>query len=357
MPKTHQVEISVVVPVYNAKGTIDRCVKSLVEQRTCWSYEVLLIDDGSTDSSLERLREWERRNNIIRVFSQANVGPSAARNKGIMEAKGRYLIFVDSDDWVEPFYIEHLRNSVIEEKHGVVVAGLVFDGDNGQKKRIHEPATFNSSDYNNLLDGRRMFYNGFTVAKIYELDGDDRQLFEPDVHFSEDLIYFLQCLKKADYVRFISDADYHYVQKESGSLITQYNGFESELAGYLSFRKHIIDLQRQYRISDEELKNTLGYVVHFMMRAIRTMYRDGKHFLPRSERVRRLAECFDDDDRAFAYRHTRRVKGIDNLIGYFMMRREHRLLDAILWLFFRLRCSSFGNRCVKWYLRAKTVAC
>ena len=349
------VEISVVVPVYNAKGTIDRCVNSLVAQQTRWSYEVLLIDDGSTDGSLERLREWERRNNLIRVFSQANAGPSAARNKGIMEANGRYLLFVDSDDWVDPLYIEHLRNSVIEGQRGVVIAGLVFEGDNGQKKRIHEPAMFNPTDYHNLLDGRRMFYNGFTVAKIYKLDVEDRQLFEANIHFSEDLIFFLQYLKKADYVRFIGDADYHYVQKESGSLITQYNSFESEFAGYHAFRKHIIDLQSQYSITDEELKNTLRYVVHFMIRAIRTMYRDGKHFLPRRERMQRLAECFDDGDRAFAYRLTRKVKGIDNVIGYLMMRREHRLLDAILWVFFRLRCSSLGNRFVKWYLRTKAV--
>lgn len=350
-----QIEVSVIVPVYNASKTIDRCVNSLVDQQTRWPYEVLLIDDGSTDDSLERLRTWERSNGRIRVFSQPNSGVSIARNVGLKAAKGRYVMFVDSDDWAGPSYIEHLRNSVIDGKRGVTLAGYVRESSKGLEVKSRAPRILYPCDYHIVIDSCRLCKQGYPWAKIYALSGTKELFFEPTVQFSEDMIFFLEYLKTADYIRFIGEADYHYMHKESGSLITRYNSFESEATGYHAFRKHIIDLQRLYCITDDELKVTLDHLVYFMMRAIRTMYRNGKHYLRRRDRVQRLVESFDDDDRALAYRLTRSVKGIDNMIGYFMMRREYRLLDALLWLFFRWRCSSLGNICVKWYLRTKGV--
>ena len=316
---------------------------------------MLLIDDGSTDQSLAKLKDWEAKDCRVRLFTQVNSGPSTARNLGLLKAKGRYVLFVDSDDWAGPTYIENLRNSVIDGKHGITLAGYVMETDKGPELKSYEPSTIYPSDYHNIIDSHRLCKRGFPWAKIYELSATRQDLFETSVHFSEDLIFFMQYLKTADYIRFIDEADYHYVHKESGSLITQYNSFESEAAGYHAFRKHVIDLQRIYCIADDELKVTLEQVVYFMMRAIRTMYRTGKHYLPRWERVRRLAESFDDDDRAFAYRLTRNARGIDNLIGYLMIRRKYWLLDALLWLFFRWRCSSFGNSFVKWYLRTKAA--
>ena len=354
--KKSYLDVSVIVPVYNADKTIDRCVESLVKQQTQWSYELLFVDDGSTDDSLSKLKDWEHNNGRIRIFSQCNSGPSSARNFGLSEARGRYAVFVDSDDWVEPLYIENLRNSVIEGMRGIGIAGIFMECKAGQEIRKNERNTFYPAEYHQVIEAYRLCKQGFSCSKIYDMAviGEDIR-FDPNIHFSEDMIFMLQYLKKAEYIRFIDAVDYHYVRAESGSLISQYNSFESEVAGYRAFHRQIMDLQRLYSITDEELEYTLGYVVYFMVRAIRTIYRNGKHFLPRKERLRRLADSFDDDDRAFAYRITRSVKGIDNLIGYFMMRRGYRLLDALLWLFFRWRCSSLGNICVKWYLRTKGV--
>ena len=121
----NEIDVSVVVPVYNAEKTIDRCVESLLAQQTQYPYEVLLINDGSKDGSLNILRRWQTRDSRIRVFTQANSGVSAARNCGISEARGRYVVFVDSDDWCGPLYIEHLRGSAVEGSHGVTFAGHV----------------------------------------------------------------------------------------------------------------------------------------------------------------------------------------------------------------------------------------
>ena len=83
MKEESKIDVSVVVPVYNAAATIDRCVESLLSQQTQYSYEVLLVNDGSTDNSLEMIRQWQHKDGRIRVFTQPNGGVSTARNVGI----------------------------------------------------------------------------------------------------------------------------------------------------------------------------------------------------------------------------------------------------------------------------------
>ena len=99
--------ISVVVPVYNVKQYLDDCMHSIVNQ-TYENIEIILVDDGSTDGSGELCEEWKGKDSRIRVIHQENGGLSAARNTGIEHAKGSYIAFVDSDDWVSEEYIEKL---------------------------------------------------------------------------------------------------------------------------------------------------------------------------------------------------------------------------------------------------------
>ena len=90
-------KISVIVPVYNVKEYIDETIKSIYNQ-TLKDFELILIDDGSTDGTYEMLKEYESKHNNIKLIKQENSGPSKARNVGLKEAEGEYIIFVDSDD-------------------------------------------------------------------------------------------------------------------------------------------------------------------------------------------------------------------------------------------------------------------
>lgn len=103
--------ISVIVPVYNIKEYIGRCVNSILAQ-TWKNLEVLLVDDGSTDGTEKLLDEMGERDARIRVFHKKNGGSSSARNLGIREARGKYLGFVDSDDYIEPFMYERLHHVI-----------------------------------------------------------------------------------------------------------------------------------------------------------------------------------------------------------------------------------------------------
>lgn len=105
--------ISVIVPVYNAEKTIARCIETLLGQ-TYGNIELLLVDDGSKDGSLAICREYAEKDNRITVIHKENGGVSSARNAGIEMAKGDYILFVDSDDYVEPDYVSAMVTAAKE---------------------------------------------------------------------------------------------------------------------------------------------------------------------------------------------------------------------------------------------------
>lgn len=104
-------EISIIVPVYNTEKYLDRCIRSITEQ-TFSDFELILIDDGSKDNSGFICDEWEKKDSRIKVIHQKNAGAGAARNAGLRVAKGEYIGFVDSDDWIEPQMYEVMYNAI-----------------------------------------------------------------------------------------------------------------------------------------------------------------------------------------------------------------------------------------------------
>ena len=107
--------VSVIIPVFNAGKNVENCIQSLLNQ-TYKNFEILIIDDGSTDNTLTILEKYER-NKKIKVIHQTNSGVSTARNLGISEANGKYIGFVDADDRVRPNYLEDLVVAIETEKN------------------------------------------------------------------------------------------------------------------------------------------------------------------------------------------------------------------------------------------------
>lgn len=116
--------ISIIVPIYNIKEYLPRCVRSIIAQ-TYKNLEILLIDDGSTDGTGELCEELAKEDDRIRVFHKENGGSSSARNLGIDRAQGEYLGFVDSDDYIDSHMYEHLYEAI--EKYNVTVAQVGRD--------------------------------------------------------------------------------------------------------------------------------------------------------------------------------------------------------------------------------------
>ncbi len=112
--------VSIIVPVYNVEEYLDECIGSIVNQ-TCKDLEILLINDGSTDHSGEICYLWAKKDNRIRVITKKNEGQAVCRNIGLREAKGEYVVFVDSDDWIYENMVELLLNAILDTGASIAV--------------------------------------------------------------------------------------------------------------------------------------------------------------------------------------------------------------------------------------------
>lgn len=113
--------VSVIVPVYNAEHFIEKCIHSILNQ-SYKNIELILVNDGSTDNSVKICDSFAKIDNRIKLIHQANSGPSVARNNGIYNAKGKYIQFIDADDYIEENMIETLVNEM-EKGLDIVICG------------------------------------------------------------------------------------------------------------------------------------------------------------------------------------------------------------------------------------------
>ena len=200
--------VSVVVPVYNAEQFLPKCIDSVLGQSFA-DIELLLIDDGSTDGSSVICDAYAEKDSRVRVFHKENGGASSARNTGLKYAIGEFVVFIDSDDWVNDTYLEHLMS----EDSDLVIAGLERHSISGvvlfaSKKRkislvgLHE--VWNKPEMNYLYC--------FPVAKRFknEIIKEHHLSFNEKLFFSEDLCFVLSYLKYADELSEVPYIDYQY---------------------------------------------------------------------------------------------------------------------------------------------------
>lgn len=129
-------KISIIIPIYNIERYLRQCIDSILAQ-TFTDYELLLIDDGSTDGCPTICDEYTEKDNRIRVFHKKNGGITSARNCGVDNANGEWIMHIDSDDWVEPTYVEELYNAAINNKADIAICGFYFAYEDGRLIREH----------------------------------------------------------------------------------------------------------------------------------------------------------------------------------------------------------------------------
>ena len=128
-----EIDLSIIVPAYNAESTIEKCVESVIQQKVSFHYELIIINDGSTDNTKEIIKKYK--DSHIKLINQENRGFSGARNRGIDEAVGRYLMFLDSDDYLIGNCIQKMMETMKEEDADVVQGSYFsFDEEKGTKQ-------------------------------------------------------------------------------------------------------------------------------------------------------------------------------------------------------------------------------
>ena len=216
--------VSVIVPVYNTAQYLPGCLDSILVQ-TFKDFELLLVDDGSTDESPAICDAYAAKDKRIRVFHRQNSGVSAARNLGVEQATGKWICYVDSDDEVKPDYLEVMVEAICSECC-LVMGNLSDDRMSGN---LRENITLHGQQMvQYLLESGALFLSG-PVAKLFnrELLVEHGIRFPEGIHYGEDMVYLFKYLNVIDDVAIRKDINY-LVRFRDDSLTCGYYSFESE---------------------------------------------------------------------------------------------------------------------------------
>ena len=232
-----EVLVSIIVPIYNSKDFLDRCITSLVTQ-SYKNLEILLIDDGSTDNSGEICDEWQKKDYRIRVFHKENGGVSSARNIGLKSCKGEYVAFVDCDDFVKQNYVEVLLNSVVENKCDMAIINLIEKYRDSTEKEIKfstEKKLLNRYDFLDNITNKNG-YQGYSCNKIFskKIIDENNLIFDENIYYSEDLLFVVKFAEKAEkiYYEFDENLYYYCINEQSSTQVKMNNKLASSIKIY-----------------------------------------------------------------------------------------------------------------------------
>lgn len=211
--------ISVIIPVYNAQDSLKRCLDSIINT-SFEDYEIILVNDGSTDNSVKLIEEYREYNSKIKLINQKNSGPSTARNVGIECAQGDVITFVDSDDYVGNNYLESIDKAFKESGADIVFFGFARVNSAGEVLSSHYLTEITGSYYDVLIDlsGRDMF--GYTCIKAMKRALISEHRFDEKINLYEDEVFTCNLLDTPCKVSFLNELLYNYV-RGSESLSTK----------------------------------------------------------------------------------------------------------------------------------------
>ncbi len=221
--------VSLIIPVYNSENKIARCIKSVLAQ-TYSDLEIILIDDGSKDKSLEICHQFEKTDKRIRVLTQPNKGVSYTRNRGIQCAQGEYIQFVDSDDYITPDMVQKMVATIQEKNADLVICGI----EEKHADHIHDiiPGAVGLIKVGELRDKYPEIFSGFLlnspVNKLYRKSLIS-QFFPEELSLGEDLLFNLSYIIGIENIVFLKEIFYFYDITE-GSLNRRYREDSIEIA-------------------------------------------------------------------------------------------------------------------------------
>lgn len=238
--------VSILIPVYNSGEYLKQCLNSVVNQ-TYQHLQVVVVDDGSKDNSLEIALSFAKEYSFVEVYHQENLGVATARNKLISLAKGDLVLFVDSDDWIEADMIEKMFSALDTSQADIVVCGYIKDfgsyssvcpvvtnefiisGAENVIKSLLFHKELNGSLWNKLVP--RKFYEGLSFRK--------------DIWYGEDCLFFWQALNKGVHkIYFLKDCYYHYRMNENSISHESFN--YKKMSGHEVWRQINEDVQKKW---------------------------------------------------------------------------------------------------------------
>jgi len=203
------IDFSIIIPVYNAEKTIVRCLNS-IQKQSFDNFEVLIMDDGSADKSYDTCLEFQRKDNRFKVFSQMNQGPSAARNRCLDIARGKWVCFVDSDDMIVSNYLDKLNQVIMRENPEVIFFGYSSIDAGGMVREKKVPKVSTSQYYDMLIELSEKDMFGYTWIKSFKRDCIGTIRFCEKLDLFEDEVFTCEVLERCSQVSLLDEALYLY---------------------------------------------------------------------------------------------------------------------------------------------------
>lgn len=226
-----KVKISVIIPMYNAEHTIIRCLSTIVNTQYD-NYEIIVIDDGSSDSSVMLVKRFMEANKYVKLLIQKNSGPSVARNKGMEVAIGDVIAFVDSDDFVNSDYLMRLADAFNQSDAEVVFIAFNRVTSNGDIISMHTLPAMQNNYYHNLIELSKHDVFGYTWIKAFRRNVIENNRFDNTVNLYEDEIFSCQVLRKPVNLLYLNEPLYCYVRSDE-TLVNKTNQNFSKLNNYV----------------------------------------------------------------------------------------------------------------------------
>lgn len=244
------VKVSIIVPVYNVEKFLPRCLDSLVNQ-TLEDIEIICVNDGSSDNSLNILNEYAQKDSRIKVITQENKKKGAARNNGLKIARGEYIGFVDSHDYVDLDFFEKLYNTSKKNNCDIACATIVRKREKSSKYRVY----YNSEKIYTKLDEKIKICDVpnccYVWNKLYKKDLISNKFF-PSNTFFEDVLWLPNIIKEAKEIITVADTQYYYVVrdisivKKLGDKQKQNDAYNSKKYILEYFKDNNLQLQPKY---------------------------------------------------------------------------------------------------------------
>lgn len=254
--------ISIIVPVYNADKYLYNCLYSLVNQ-TYKNIEIIVINDGSTDNSEQIIKKFKYKYKNVIALYEDNKGVSYARNKGIELAKGKYLMFVDSDDYVSTTIIEEMYNVMIEKNVNLVQCDFV-KGKDLKYKFKKNMGKIEILDQSNMFDTRRCKI--IPCAKLFLTKYVKNNLFEVDKSF-EDEFFTYKVLYESKKIALLHRALYYYYQSPNSAMRNQSHYIKLDFMLAFDNRIMYFDERNEIKLKQISVKE---YCIRLMLAYIKT---------------------------------------------------------------------------------------
>lgn len=238
-----RVDVSLIVPVYNTEMFLDKCIQSLLNQ-SFKSFEIILVNDGSTDNSQKICDKYAEKYANIRSYSTCNGGLSSARNYGIDRANGEFIMFLDSDDWFEENMLSEMMRAFFRNNSDVVIQGFQvdFESDGSTYYEVFErDMSFQEQNlYEGILNAEQKGLFNSSCNKMYKTNiiKEYKIYFEEGQEPAEDLLFNCNYFKHVKKFSCIQNAGYHYVKRNVQTLTVKYMpNYEKRILHFVEARK------------------------------------------------------------------------------------------------------------------------